>query len=169
MMQEAAIEEKIDIDDYFLRKLRVLIKRAGYENDFYYINNVRMCLGTAILAFGWFYLNACGSGYHHINTVSGRYATELAFLNSIVSGGFSSLTSFFLKRHIVKGDHKKTQRYDIKSLCNGYLAGLAAVGAGSGTMKPWSALITGFIAALLYMTFCLIMKKFKYDDPCENF
>jgi ammonia channel protein AmtB len=36
-------------------------------------------------------------------------------------------------------------------------------------MKPWSAIVTGFIEGLLYMTLCLIMKKAKFDDPMENF
>ena len=168
MMQDA-VEEKIDMDDMFMRKLRRLIKKAGQENDFYLINNSRMVLGTAITIIGWAYLNACGSGNHPINTVVGRYAAELGFMNTFIAGSFSSFTAVILKRHIVKGDNKKTQRYDIKSLCNGYLAGVAAVSAGAGTMKPWSALVTGLIAAFLYMTVCLIMKKIKYDDPMENF
>jgi Amt family ammonium transporter len=54
-------------------------------------------------------------------------------------------------------------------LCNGYLAGVAAVSAGSGSMKPWGALVTGSIAAFLYMTLCLIARKSKFDDPMENF
>lgn len=41
--------------------------------------------------------------------------------------------------------------------------------AGSGTMKPWGALVTGSIAAFLYMTLCLISRKSKFDDPMENF
>ncbi len=57
----------------------------------------------------------------------------------------------------------------MRSLCNGYLVGIAAVSAGSGTMKPWGALVTGSIAAWLYMTLCLIARKSKFDDPMENF
>lgn len=63
----------------------------------------------------------------------------------------------------------KIPRYDIQSLCNGYLAGVAAVSAGSGTMKPWGALVTGIIAAFLYIILCLIVRKSKFDDPMENF
>lgn len=114
-------------------------------------------------------LNACGSGQHNVNSVTGRFAAESAFLNTFLSGSFSSMLSFLLKRHIVRGDDAKTPRYDVRSLCNGYLAGVAAVSAGAGTMKPWGALVTGSIAAFLYMTLCLIVKKSKFDDPMENF
>lgn len=114
-------------------------------------------------------LNSCGSGSHSLNSVSGRYAAELAFMNTLMSGSFSSFLCFMLKRHIVRGDHQKTPRYDVRSLCNGYLAGVAAVSAGSGVMQPWGALCTGVIEAFFYMLLCLIMKKVKFDDPMENF
>jgi len=114
-------------------------------------------------------LNACGSGSHNITSVTGRFAAESAFLNTFLAGSFSSFISFLFKRFIVRGDDLKTQRYDVRSLCNGFLAGVAAVSAGSGTMKPWGALVTGSIEAFLYMTLCLIAKKSKFDDPMENF
>ena len=114
-------------------------------------------------------LNACGSGSHNITSVTGRFAAESAFLNTFLAGSFSSFISFLFKRYIVRGDDLKTQRYDVRSLCNGFLAGVAAVSAGSGTMKPWGALVTGSIEAFLYMTLCLIAKKSKFDDPMENF
>lgn len=90
-------------------------------------------------------------------------------LNTFLGGSFTAFISFLLKRHIVRGDHDKTPRYDVRSLCNGYIAGAAAVAAGSGVMKPWAALITGVIEAFIYMIFALIMKKCRFDDPMENF
>ena len=63
----------------------------------------------------------------------------------------------------------KIPKYDIQSLCNGYLAGVAAVSAGSGNMKPWGALVTGFVASFLYVILSLISRKSKFDDPMENF
>jgi len=128
-----------------------------------------MVLGTFITVIGWSMLNAAGYGTHSLNSVSARYATELAFLNTFLSGSFCAFFSFIFKRHFVLGDHRKTQRYDVRSLCNGFLSGVAAVSAGSGVMKPWSALVTGCIQSVLYMLFCLIFKKIKIDDPMENF
>lgn len=128
-----------------------------------------MVIGTFLVIIGWSLLNACGYGKHSLNSVDSRYAAELAFLNTFLAGSFSAFISFVLKRHFVRGDHYKTPRYDIRSLCNGYLAGIAAVTAGAGSMKPWGALIVGSIEALLYMIFCAIMKRVRFDDAMENF
>ncbi len=49
------------------------------------------------------------------------------------------------------------------------MAGIAAVAAGSGVIRPWGALITGIVESVLYCTTCLILKKIKFDDPMENF
>jgi ammonia channel protein AmtB len=46
---------------------------------------------------------------------------------------------------------------------------MCAVAAGSGSMRPWGALITGIFEAFFYMILCLILKKIKFDDPMENF
>jgi ammonia channel protein AmtB len=139
------LEDNIDVDDLYLRKVRKLIKREGEETDLYNINVPLMVIGTFVIVIGWSLLNACGYGMHSLNSVDGRYAAELAFMNTFISGSFSGFICFLLKRHIVIGDHKLTPRYDIRSLCNGYLSGVAAVSAGSGIMKPWSALVTGVV------------------------
>lgn len=153
--------------------MRKLIKHAtvstGEDHDFYAIDNQLMILGTFITVIGWAMLNACGSGNHNVNSVSGRFAAESAFLNTLLAGSFSAFISILLKKHVVRGDKRKTQVYDIRSLCNGFLAGVAAVSAGAGTMKPWGALVTGTIASFLYMTLCFIVKKVRFDDPMENF
>ena len=102
-----------------------------------------MVIGTILTVIGFAMLNACGAGTHSLNSFSGRYAAEIALLNTFLAGSCSAFLCFLLKRHIVVGDHWVTPRYDVRSLCNGYLSGVAAVAAGSGAMKPWSALITG--------------------------
>jgi len=103
-----------------------------------------MVIGTLITVIGWSMLNASGSGSHSLNSTKARYAAEVGFLNTFLSGSSCGLICFLLKRHIVRGDHKKTPRYDIRSLCNGFLAGVAAVSAGSGAMRPWGGIMTGF-------------------------
>ena len=102
---EHALEDTVDVDDLFLRKVRKLIKQEDEDYNFYTIHNGMMVLGTFIIVLGWSLLNACGSGTHSLNSVSGRYAAELAFLNTFLGGSFSALFSFMLKRHIVRGDH----------------------------------------------------------------
>jgi ammonia channel protein AmtB len=36
-------------------------------------------------------------------------------------------------------------------------------------MRPWGALFTGAFQSLFYMTFCLVLKKTRFDDAMENF
>ena len=116
-MLDDAVKGNANLDDLYLRKLRQKIKHAtvasGEDHDFYQIDNQLMILGTFITVIGWAMLNACGSGSHDMSTVSGRFAAETAFLNTFLSGSFSSIISFVLKKQIVRSDRMKIPRYDI--------------------------------------------------------
>ena len=167
---EEALEETAEVDDMFLAKVRRMIKRDGEDNDFFTSVHVpRMVLGTMLTILGFCFLNSCGQGQHSLNSFKGRYTAEIAFLNTLISGSVCGFICFMLKRHIVLGNHWKTPRYDIRSLCNGFLSGVCAVSAGAGVMKSWAALVTGAVQALVYMTTCLIMQRVKFDDAMENF
>ena len=169
----AQLEEElayaVEVDELFLRKVRKLISKETQDSDFYTISVPMMVLGTFLTTIGWAMLNASGSGSHSLNSQQSRKAAELAYLNTFLSGSACALISFLLKRHIVRGDHKRTPRYDVRSLCNGFLSGIAAVSAGSGIMPPWGAVCTGLIQSLFYMVSCYIFKQVKFDDPMENF
>lgn len=103
---------EVALDDLYLRKIRKKIKADPYSAvdyfDIYKIDNQKMILGTMITVIGWAMLNACGSGRHNINSVTGRQAAELAFLNTFLAGSFSSFISLLLKRYIVRKDNEKT-------------------------------------------------------------
>jgi len=58
--------------------------------------------------------------------------------------------------------------FDIKALCNGFLAGVAAVSCGSGGMQPYYAVLAGVIAAPCYLFACVTFRNFTIDDPLEN-
>lgn len=165
------MEDIIDVDDIFLRKVRKMIFREGEDRDFYHTYSTPlMVIGTFCIIIGWSILNAVsGYGTHSLNSNDGRYSAEVAFLNTFLAGSTSGFLSMLIKRHVNIGDHAKTPRYDIRSLCNGFLAGMAAVSAGSGAMKPWAALITGGVEALCYSITCFLMKKVKFDDAMENY
>ena len=64
-----------------------------------------MVIGTFLVMIGFSILNACGYGNHSLNSEDGRYAAEIAFLNTFISGSFSGFIAFILKRHFVRGDH----------------------------------------------------------------
>lgn len=130
---EEVLEDTADVDDLFLAKVRKMIKRDGEDLNFYtMIHFPRMIIGTFLTVLGFVMLNSCGYGQHSLNSFKARYAAEIGFLNTFIAGSISSFICFMLKRHIVLGDHWKTPRYDIRSLCNGFLSGVTAVAAGSG-------------------------------------
>ena len=134
------------MDELYLRKIRKLIRVDLTENNRYAINVNYMVIGTLLVTIGWCLMNAAGTGTTHtLNNYNARYYAANSILNSVLSGSVCGLICFMLKRHIVCGDHMKTPRYDIRSLCNGFLSGVAAVAAGSGIVRPWGALITGII------------------------
>jgi ammonia channel protein AmtB len=138
------LSEAIEVDELFLRKVRKLIHKETSEDDFYHVDVPLMVFGTILTIIGWAMLNAAGGGSHSLNSVTLRHQADTAYINTFLSGCTSAFFSFLLKRYIVYGDNDKTPRYDIRSLCNGFLAGAAAVAAGSGIMNPWSAVIVGF-------------------------
>lgn len=166
---EEKLSETLELDEMFLRRVRSLIYKETQLNDFYAINVPMMVFGTFLCVIGWVMLNSAGAGKHSLNSYSGRFTSEVAYINTFLSGSFSGLISFVLKRYVVRGDNKRTPRYDVKSLCNGFLSGVAAVSAGSGIMYPWSAIVTGSIQAFAYMITCWLFKKVRFDDPMENF
>jgi len=72
-----------------------------------------------------------------------------------------------LKKKIITS-HVANHLYDIRSLCNGFLAGVAGVSVGSGGMQPIMALIAGMVSAACYLGACAIFRQFQIDDPMEN-
>ena len=167
---EEVLEDTPEVDDMFLAKIRRMIKRDGEDTNFYSsIDFSRMVLGTFMTVIGWAMLNTCGTGTHTLNSSDAFYAAEISLINTLISGGVCAFICFLLKRHVVIGDQWKTPRYDIRSLCNGFLSGVCAVSAGAGVMKSWGALLTGAVQAFAYMLTCLIMQRVKFDDAMENY
>jgi ammonia channel protein AmtB len=146
-----------------------MIKFDKQNEDFYAVDTPLMVVGTMLIILGLSLMNACGLGTDHsLMSMQDRLNAERAFINTFLAGSVSSLICFVVKRHIV-GINSKVARYDVKSLCNGFLTGIAAVSGGCHTYKPWAAAVIGIIASVLYMFMCLIFKKIKFDDPMENF
>mmetsp|Transcript_7103 Transcript_7103/g.6215 ORF Transcript_7103/g.6215 Transcript_7103/m.6215 type:complete len:196 (+) Transcript_7103:881-1468(+) len=85
-----------------------------------------------------------------------------------ISGATSSFVSFFLKK-VIMVQWKKLPTHDVRSLCNGFLSGMAAAATGAGYMTPYTAIIIGLIQSFAYMTFCLVLYKIRVDDAMENF
>ena len=64
----------------------------------------------------------------------------------------------------------RTGRPDVPMAGNGALGGLVGITAGCGTMTPWGAIVTGFIAGLIVVLVVgFVDRKMKIDDPVGAF
>ena len=60
-------------------------------------------------------------------------------------------------------------RYDLFIIGRGIIAGSILVSAPGIYYKLWISAILGMIGGLIYIASCLVMQKFKIDDPMNVF
>jgi Amt family ammonium transporter len=114
-------------------------------------NMLVLGLGMFILLFGWFGFNA-GSA---LGVTDGRFA-EVAMVTMLgASGGI-------LGAYIATVVFQKT--VDIGMVCNGLIAGLVAITAGSGYVENWAAPVIGLVGGLIVVPSIMLIDK-KVDDP----
>jgi len=105
-----------------------------------------LALGAWVLTVGWFGFNVMSA--QKVSGISGLVA-----INSLMAMVGGVLVALFVSRN------------DPGFIHNGPLAGLVAVCAGSDIMHPLGALVTGGVAAALFVwTFTLAQNKWKIDD-----
>ena len=105
-----------------------------------------LALGSWILVVGWFGFNVMSA--QGLDKVSGLVA-----INSLMALAGGTLAGLIAGRNDPGFAH------------NGALAGLVAVCAGSDVMHPVGALVTGAVAAVLFVvTFTLAQHRWKIDD-----
>ncbi|MEL6115160.1 ammonium transporter [Photobacterium sp. SP02] len=126
-----------------MRKGRI---RAGKHTNFAPSNIPFLALGAWILSVGWFGFNVMSA--QSINGVSGLVA-----INSLMAMAGGILAAVVLGKN------------DPGFIHNGPLAGLVAVCAGSDLMHPLGALITGIVAAAIFVwLFTYLQNHTKIDD-----
>ncbi len=114
-------------------------------------NIVFTVIGVFILWFGWFGFNA-GS-----ELLADELVPFIA-VNTLIAacGGAVGATVVIWAKSGVP---------DVAMIANGVLAGLVSITAGTGTMTPIGALITGFLGGCLVVVAVLFFDKIKIDDP----
>lgn len=104
-----------------------------------------LTLGSWILIVGWFGFNVMSS--QNIENISGLVA-----INSLMAMVGGTITGLIFSRNDVGYTH------------NGALAGLVAICAGSDVVHPFSALLIGGIAGIIFMVMFELEAKWKIDD-----
>ena len=108
-------------------------------------------LGMFILLIGWFGFNA-GSA---LGVTDGRFA-EVAMITMLgAAGGIlgAYVLTIVLQRTV-----------DIGMVCNGLIAGLVAITAGSGYVENWAAPIIGLVGGAIVVPSIMLIDR-KLDDP----
>ncbi len=120
--------------------------RAGKHTNFAPSNIPFLALGAWILSVGWFGFNVMSA--QTLNGISGLVA-----MNSLMAMAGGILAAMVIGKN------------DPGFIHNGPLAGLVAVCAGSDLMHPLGALITGIVAAAVFVwLFTLLQNRTKIDD-----
>ncbi|BBN18768.1 ammonium transporter, Amt family [Marchantia polymorpha subsp. ruderalis] len=122
-------------------------------------------LGSFLLWFGWFGFNPGsfvrilvpfrGSSFEGNWTGVGRTA-----ITTTLAGCSGALTTLFARRWM-------TGHWLVTDVCNGLLAGFAAVTAGCAVVEPWAGVACGFGAAWVLMGLNCVAQRLNYDDPLE--
>lgn len=112
-----------------------------------------VALGTGILWLGWFGFNA-GSALE-----ANDVAIE-AFTNTLLAAAAGMLGW-------VAVEHLSGVRTNIVGICSGVVAALVAITPGCAVVRPWAAILIGFIASMLCFLALGMKKKFNYDDSLD--
>jgi Amt family ammonium transporter len=130
------------------------------ENDFA-AHNIPFCvLGTFCLWFGWYGFNPGSTLAMH--TASSATTAGLVAVNTTLAPCVAGLL-VFVARKLQLG------LLDVGGFCNGILAGLVSITAGCAFVKPWEAIIIGFIGGVVYVGASFLMKMLKIDDVVDAF
>ncbi|GKY91462.1 ammonium transporter Amt3 [Mayamaea pseudoterrestris] len=139
-------------------------RRLNKANEFPGHDMSLQMLGTIILWFGWIGFNM-GSALMG-DRDRGFTLVSLTGVNTVLSGGTAGITS--LLWHYRYLDRTTGEPFfDLRYAMLGSLCGLAAITAGCGVMEPWAAVITGFVAGLLYSFSSKTLLRFRVDDAVD--
>lgn len=126
-------------------------------------HNIPFCvLGTFALWFGWYGFNPGSTlALHDADTA---YLAGLVAVNTTLAPCAAGLVVFFLRAFVVA-----PKMLDVGGFCNGILAGLVAITAGCAFVRPWEALLIGFIGGFVYQGASMLLQKLKIDDVVDAF
>src|SRR5260221_2351589 len=132
-------------------------QREGYPNESMKPHSLVLSfIGACLLWVGWFGFNA-GSAL-----ASSPLATS-AFVATHFGAAAAALSWMF-------AEWIKTGKPSVLGAISGAVAGLVAITPASGFVKPFPALLIGFVAGVgCFFMVTAVKSKFKYDDTLDAF
>jgi Amt family ammonium transporter len=122
-------------------------------------NGVYVLFGCMLAWTGWIGLNSAGAMLY-----SGAPAESsvLIAINTTFSAMSAALTAAAITRI-------RFRKPDASLIANGWVGGLVASSAGCASLKPATAVLTGFVAgALVVLAIEFLEFTLKVDDPCGS-
>merc|ERR1719203_1539883 len=143
----------------------IIVVGARHERwekpDDFSAHSIPFCvLGTFFLWFGWYGFNPGSTGAMHDKDTA--FLAGLVCVNTTLAPCVAGLLVFCLRATVVY-----PHCLDVGGFCNGILAGLVAITAGCAAVKPWEAMIIGFIGGFVYQGASMLVKRCKIDDVVD--
>lgn len=121
-------------------------------------NGVYVVFGSMLAWIGWLGLNAAGTILY---VVPDKYCI-LVVINTTFSAMSAALTAAAMTKI-------RFRKPDASLIANGWVGGLVASSAGCASLKPATAVLTGFVAgALVVLGIEFLEFTLKVDDPCGS-
>lgn len=121
-------------------------------------------LGTFILWVGWYGFNP-GSSLQIANSTSAA-VSALAAVTTTIAAAAGCVSCMFLDT-IITATKDGEVSYDLTMAMNGCLGGLVAITAGCAVVAPWSAVVIGMVAGVVYYVGSKTLIYFKIDDAVD--
>ena len=123
-------------------------------------NTTFQVLGTLILWVGWY-------GFNPGSTLGiAGYGLGMArcIVTTTLSAAMGGIITVVVDKMLI------SHTWDVGQLCNGILAGLVSITAGTGDVYPWAAMIIGLLGAFVYLGASkTVLYLCKVDDPLDAF
>ena len=92
--------------------------------------------------------------------------TALCGVNTTLAAGAAGIAALFAHLLILERTTGEPF-FDLKFAMNGVLAGLASITSGCGVVEPWSAVIIGAVAGLIYVFGTGLLVRLRLDDAVD--
>ncbi len=116
-------------------------------------NLVFVVAGTMVLFAGWLGFNAAWA------SLNASVDLAVVILNTVLAGAAGGLAAYVTTV-------RQFGKPDPSMLCNGILAGLAAISGASGFVNSFAAVVIGVVAGVVVVHAVLMFEvRFKIDDP----
>ncbi len=117
-------------------------------------NITQILLGTGLLWFGWFGFN--GGSQLSVN------GAEIPFTTTHISAASGLLGWAFI-------EYFRESKSTAVGMATGAVAGLVGITPGAGFVSPASAMVIGFVTAILCYFSVYLKNQLKFDDSLDTF